>query len=60
MRFLKKIFSLRLAFILIISVMCRAGLAAESISYVQPFSLNPVNEGIQLGIGGGLSGSSRL
>ncbi len=58
MRFLKKIFSLRLALILIISVMGRAGLAAESISYVQPFSLNPVNEGIQLGIGGLLSGSA--
>lgn len=35
-----------------------AGLSAASFDYVQPFSLNPVNEGIQLGVGGLLSGSA--
>lgn len=34
------------------------GLSASTYNYVQPFSLSPVNEGIQLGIGLGLSGSA--
>ena len=33
-------------------------LSALSVNYEQPFSLNPVNEGIELGIGGLLSGSA--
>ena len=55
---IKRIFSLRFAFILFVAVTGRSGLGAETINYVQPFSLNPVNEGIQLGIGGVLSGSA--
>lgn len=35
-----------------------AGLFAETLDYVQPFSLKPVNEGIQLGLGAALSGSA--
>ena len=34
------------------------GLFAQSLDFVQPFSLNPVNEGIQLGLGAALSGSA--
>lgn len=35
-----------------------ARLFAADFEYVQPFSLNPVNEGIQLGLGAALSGSA--
>ena len=35
-----------------------AALFAESLDFVQPFSLNPINEGIQLGLGAALSGSA--
>ena len=35
-----------------------AALSAETINYVQPFSLNPLNDGIQLGLGASLSGSA--
>ena len=35
-------------------------LFAESLSYVQPFSLKPLNEGIQLGFGLSLSGSALI
>lgn len=34
------------------------GLAAEELDFVQPFYLKPLNEGIELGIGGLLSGSA--
>lgn len=33
-------------------------LFAEKLNYVQPFSLNPVNDGIQLGLGAALSGTA--
>ena len=35
-----------------------SSLFATTFDYVQPFSLNPVNEGIQLGLGAALSGSA--
>lgn len=35
-----------------------ARLSAQPFEYVQPFSLKPLNEGIQLGFGGALSGSA--
>ena len=35
-----------------------AGLFANNLDYIQPFSLNPVNDGIQLGLGATLSGSA--
>ena len=37
-----------------------ASLFAEIPDYVQPFSLNPVNDGIQLGLGAALSGSALI
>jgi len=35
-----------------------SGLFAQNLDYVQPFSLNPVNDGIQLGLGAALSGTA--
>ena len=35
-------------------------LFAESLNFVQPLSLNPVNDGIQLGLGAALSGSALI
>lgn len=37
---------------------CRTSLFAESLDYIQPFSLKPLNEGLQLGLGAALSGSA--
>ena len=37
---------------------CRTSLFAESLDYIQPFSLKPLNEGFQLGLGAALSGSA--
>ncbi|MCR5766290.1 MAG: phosphatase PAP2 family protein [Treponema sp.] len=36
------------------------GIYAQSLEYVQPFSLNPVKDGIELGLGTALSGSALL
>ncbi len=44
---------------LLLCLLCSlSSLWAANLDYVQPFSLNPVNEGIELGIGGLLSGSA--
>ena len=48
----------RLAALCILFCMSSAGLSAAVFDYVQPFSLNPVNESIELSIGGLLSGSA--
>lgn len=39
-------------------VLCSFNVCAAALEYVQPFKLNPVNEGIQLGVGAALSGSA--
>jgi undecaprenyl-diphosphatase len=36
------------------------GFSADSMDFIQPFSLNPVNDGIQLGLGTALSGSALI
>ena len=48
----------RLAAFLLLFCLSGAGLSATNYDYVQPFFLNPLNEGIQLGIGAALSGSA--
>lgn len=45
--------------VLLILLLC-AKLPAANLDYVQPFKLNPVNDGIQLGVGAALSGSALL
>ena len=47
-----------IATLCVLFCMSGAGLSAGTFEYVQPFSLNPVNEGVELGIGGLLSGSA--
>ena len=39
-------------------VACSFNAGAAGLDYVQPFALNPVNDGIQLGLGAALSGSA--
>ena len=53
-----KNFRARVAALFIFLGLGSSGLSAEIFNYVQPFSLNPVNEGIQLGVGAALSGSA--
>ncbi len=48
----------RIAVFFLIFGLCGAELSAESLDYIQPFSLNPLNDGIQLGLGTTLSGSA--
>lgn len=50
----------RLAALCVLFCVSGAGLSAANFDYVQPFSLNPINEGIQLGVGGLLSGSALI
>lgn len=61
MKFIKTI-RRRLAALMVLLTIGAAGsgygLFAEGLDYVQPFSLNPVNDGIQLGLGITLSGSA--
>ena len=45
-------------FFILLCLLSGAGISATIYDYHQPFSLNPVNEGIQLGIGAALSGSA--
>lgn len=59
MSLLKKI-HIRLAAIILLFSAGGAGLYATNYDYVQAFSLNPVNDGIQLGLGAALSGSALL
>ncbi len=48
----------RLTALFFLLIFSGAGLSAATFDYEQPFSLNPVNESIQLGVGGLLSGSA--
>ena len=48
----------RLAALCIFIGLGSRGLSAQAINYIQPFSLNPLNDGIQLGLGATLSGSA--
>ena len=54
---LRKIIT-RLTALFFLLIFSGAGLSAATFDYEQPFSLNPVNESIQLGVGGLLSGSA--
>ena len=53
-------FNKRLAALFVFIFISGSGikLSAQTFNYVQPFSLNPVNEGIQFGIGALVSGSA--
>lgn len=59
MSLLKKL-RIRLAALSLLFCLSGAGLYATNYDYVQAFSLNPVNDGIQLGLGAALSGSALL
>ena len=48
----------RLAALLAFFCLSGAGLSAADNDFIQPFFLNPVNDGIQLGLGAALTGSS--
>ncbi len=48
----------RFSAICLVFLLGGTGLFAATFDYIQPFSLNPLNEGIQLGLGGTLSGSA--
>ncbi len=48
----------QLAALFLIFGLCGRELYAEPLDYIQPFSLNPVNDGIQLGLGATLTGSA--
>lgn len=53
-----KNFRIRIVSFFVLLCIDGAGLSATTFNYDQPFSLNPVNEGIQLGVGAALSGSA--
>ena len=50
----------RIAALLVFLCLGGSAFSASNFDYVQPFSLKPLNEGLELGIGGALTGSAIL